>query len=115
MSYSSITGTLMKLLIRIIARSRTNSNIHRFCSRNYELHTSKGIELSPKEYIRKENIEYIRIKDSSIVETDNNIGLFTYQPHLFTNRLLLKALFVNFVAIYYKFKYYPGNSPKNPR
>ncbi|WP_409253134.1 hypothetical protein V1502_04165 [Bacillus sp. SCS-153A] len=90
MSYSTIAGTLMKFLIMLNARKRTNRRIHRYCSKQFNLLISEMESSIPQEYEWKETIQYLKIKKSSLFETENNIGLFTYTPHLLTNTLLLK-------------------------
>ncbi|WP_421383896.1 hypothetical protein ACOJQI_04780 [Bacillus salacetis] len=89
MSYSTITGTLMKLLIRLNARKRTNHPIHRYCSKENHLLISEDEYNIPAENEWKETIQYLQVRDSSIFETVNNIGLFTFTPDLFSNELLL--------------------------
>lgn len=78
MSYSGIPGAVMKLMISLNAKKRINRTIHRYCNHEYKL-LKKAVESSiPSDYVWKESIRYQYISDSSIIETNNNIGVFSY-------------------------------------
>lgn len=78
MSYSGIPGAVMKLMISLNAKKRINRTIHRYCNHEYKLF-KKAVESSiPSDYVWKESIRYQYISDSSIIETNNNIGVFSY-------------------------------------
>ncbi|WP_456272089.1 hypothetical protein [Bacillus sp. AK031] len=91
MSYSSIAGNLMKLLIMLNARQRTNRTLYRYCTKEHDMITSHDAGEIPGEYEWKETIDYLKVKDSSIFETKNNIGLFTYTSKQLENTLLMQS------------------------
>ena len=95
-SYSTITGTLMKFLISLNARQRTDRILFRYCTHDFHLVTTTDGKKVPDEFEWKERIEYLKVKDSSIFETENNIGLFTYTPKEAHHTLLLSNKNHNF-------------------
>jgi hypothetical protein len=98
MSYSSITGTLMKLLIMLNARQRTSRTLYRYCTKELNMITSHDEGKIPGEFEWKESIDYLKVKDSSIFETKNNIGLFTYTSKQLKNTLLMQSGSYNYTT-----------------
>ncbi|WP_374055064.1 hypothetical protein [Rossellomorea sp. FM04394] len=76
MSYTGIWGAIMKFIIGLNARKRTDRTIYRYCDHQFNLFQEEQSS-TPSDYVWKESIRYRRINDSSIIETKNNIGLLT--------------------------------------
>ena len=80
MSYSGLSGAIMKLIIALNARKRIHRTIYRYCHHAYDLVHTEHESSIPSDYVWKECIRYQLMNDSSIIETNNNIGLLTYSP-----------------------------------
>jgi hypothetical protein len=75
MSYTGIWGTIMKFIIALNARKRTNRTIYRYCNDQFDLFREEQESSALSDYVWKESIRYQHISESSIIETKNNIGL----------------------------------------
>ncbi|NMH70473.1 hypothetical protein HF072_16965 [Bacillus sp. RO3] len=75
MSFTGFSGAIMRFIIGLNARERINRTLYRCCTHEYVLFQVKHESHFPSDYVWKETIRYQPISESSIVETDNNIGL----------------------------------------
>ncbi|MGG1630831.1 hypothetical protein [Rossellomorea sp. NRS-1567] len=74
MSYTGIWGAVMKFIIALNARKRTNRTIYRYCNHQFDLFREEQESGVPSDYVWKENIRYLNISESSLIEIKNNIG-----------------------------------------
>ena len=88
MSYSGISGAVMKFIIGLNARKRINRTIYRYCNEESNLFREEHEGRIPSTFEWKESIRYQYVNDSSIIETNNNIGVLTYTSEEVRHRLL---------------------------
>ncbi len=78
MSYTGFWGAIMKFIIGLNAKQRTDQTIYRYCNHQFDLFREEQESSVLSDYVWKESIRYKRINDTSIIETNNNIELFIY-------------------------------------
>ncbi|MGR3763063.1 hypothetical protein [Rossellomorea sp. NS-SX7] len=78
MSYTGIWGSVMKFMMWMNARKRTNRSIQRGCDGECNLLLGQRKDGKHSDYIWSESIRYRALNDGSLIETGNNLGVFTY-------------------------------------
>ncbi|EKN65679.1 hypothetical protein BABA_18841 [Neobacillus bataviensis LMG 21833] len=88
MSFTGVWGLLMKIVIGINSISRKKNDIYRVCDPSYTItHLEKENEPAAM-YLWKDQLRYQIIDKSSIIETNNNLGLITIMNNDIQNTLL---------------------------
>ncbi len=87
-SYTGLWGDFVKFLMGFNVRKRINRTIYRYCNKYFKLIKEEDKTRIPQDYVWKEDIRYLHINDDSIIETDNNLGLFQYSSNEVQNMLL---------------------------
>ncbi|WP_081810787.1 hypothetical protein [Bacillus sp. UNC438CL73TsuS30] len=88
MSFSGIWGLLMKTVIGINTLSRKNKIIRRICTSSFTIqHVKDKGDMKKTPFIWKDELMYQFVKNDSIIETKNNIGLLTITPDEHKNTL----------------------------
>ncbi|WP_175987511.1 hypothetical protein [Bacillus sp. Marseille-Q1617] len=88
-SYTGIWGSLMKFLMWVNARKRTNKPIYRDCDQDCNLFIGKHKKGMDPDHKWSESIQYQPLNDGSLIETGNNMGVFTYDTGEIGNLLKL--------------------------
>jgi hypothetical protein len=88
MSYTGMGGSLMKLMMWINARKRTNRSIYRSCDQDCNLFLEDGKDGGHADLKWTESIQYQPLNDGSLIETKNNLGVFTYDSGEIGNLLI---------------------------
>ncbi|MEH7748132.1 hypothetical protein V7659_24430 [Neobacillus drentensis] len=89
MSFSGVWGLMMKTVISINSIKRKNNDIHRICDPSYNITHVDG-ETDQRPFLWKDQLRYQYLKNHSIIETQNNIGLLSISPEKISNTLLQK-------------------------
>ncbi|MGG4166979.1 hypothetical protein ABEW00_05790 [Rossellomorea vietnamensis] len=91
MSYTGFWGAIMKFIINLNARKRINRTIYRYCNHKFDLFREEQESIVPPDYVWKESIRYQNISESSIIETNNNIGLLRDRGTGPLSRIIVKG------------------------
>ncbi len=81
-------GILMQVTAALTQILQQTETIYRYCDTSYKLHDAEKKSLPDREFLWKEQLLYDKIAGSSIIETDNTIGLLTYSADQVENRFL---------------------------
>ncbi|MFS0863096.1 hypothetical protein [Fredinandcohnia sp. 179-A 10B2 NHS] len=88
MSFSGFWGAIMKAVVTLNAGKRRNKEINRYSDDTFHLITQSKDTPCPSNFTWQEKIRYLTGDKSTIIETDNNIGLLRLTPSSIQNFLL---------------------------
>jgi hypothetical protein len=88
MSYTGVSGSLMKLMMWINARKRADRSIYRSCDQECNLYHEHERDGEHADLKWTESIRYQPLNDGTLIETKNNLGVFTYDSGEIGNMLI---------------------------
>ena len=77
MSFKNL-GMLMKVPVLLNQMLQQTESIYRYCDTSYQIHDSDTNALPEEEFLWKEQLIYDLIAGSTIIETENTLGLLLY-------------------------------------
>ncbi|WP_066253702.1 hypothetical protein [Neobacillus drentensis] len=86
MSFSGIWGSMMKTVITVNSMKRKKKDIHRICDPSYTI-THVDEEDVSRPFLWKDQLRYQFLRNSSIIETNNNLGLLSISAEQISNNL----------------------------
>jgi len=88
MSFTGIWGMLLKSTIWLNSIKRKKKSIVRFCDNTYTIRTESTNTPCPSNYLWRETLRYLSTNKGSIIQTNNNLGLFSISQGEIHNKLL---------------------------
>ncbi|WP_157185171.1 hypothetical protein [Paenisporosarcina sp. TG20] len=88
MSFTGIWGMLLKLTIWMNSIKRKNKNIVRYCDNAYNLRVKSSDTPCPSDCRWSETITYLSTDKGTLLQTDNNLGLYSISQEKIQNKLL---------------------------
>ena len=77
MSFKNL-GMLMKVPVLLNQMLQQSEPIYRYCDTTYQIHDSDTADIPDEEFLWKEQLIYDLIAGSTIIETENTLGLLLY-------------------------------------
>lgn len=114
MSFTGIWGMLLKSTIWLNSIKRKEKNIVRFCDNTYTIHTASTHTPCPSNYLWRETLHYLSTDKESIIQTNNNLGLFSVSQGEIKNKLLhMKNFEEKDESLYFESIQLPDRNSKN--
>ena len=88
MSFFGVSGMLLKLITSFNSMKRKKRSIVRYCDNDNNIRTVSRNNPCPSNHIWKETLNYLSTNKGTIIQTDNNLGLFSISQGIIQNKLL---------------------------
>ncbi|WP_077213565.1 hypothetical protein [Bacillus dakarensis] len=73
-SFPNLAGFLLNSVLRVNMITNEKKVFHRYCNQTFDMIYQQQ---EPPSYLWKEYIEYLKLENGSVVQTENNLGLIT--------------------------------------